>query len=134
MNTTRNLLTVSTVFLFVTVILLSARVYDLSASQTQGTRKFSPEGFEFSTTTPSLKYHLPRAKYKGTTFKATWIAENAEEVSPNFEIDAAEVTPGAQPAIFFNLSKPNRDWPRGQYRLEIRADGVLVKTEKFFIQ
>ena len=132
MNIPRNLLTVSTVFLFVTVILLSA--WELSASQAQGTRKFSPEGFEFGATTPALKYHLPRAQYKGTTFKATWIAENVEEVRPNFEIDAAEVKPGTQPVIFFSLSKPNGDWPKGQYRLEIRADGVLVKTEKFFIQ
>ena len=134
MNIPRNILTVSTVFLFVTVILLSAWVFQLSASQAQGTRKFTPEGFEFGVTTPALKYHLPRAKYKGTTFKGTWIAENAEEVRPNFEIDTAEVKPGTQPVIFFNLSKPKGDWPRGQSRLEIGADGVLVKTEKFFIQ
>ncbi len=134
MNIPRKLLTVSTVILFVTVILLSAWVFQLSASQAQGTRKFSPEGFEFGATTAVLKYHFPRAKYKGTTFKGTWIAENAEQVGPNFEIDAAEVKPGTQPVIFFSLSKPNGDWPKGQYRLEIRADGVLVQTVKFFIQ
>lgn len=134
MNIPRKLLTVSTVFLFVTVIMLGVWVSKLSASNPQGTRKFSPEGFEFGTTTPALKYHLPCAKYKGTTFKATWIAENVEEVRPNLEIDAAEVKPGTQPVLFFDLSKPKGDWPKGQYRLEIRADGVLVHTEKFLIQ
>ena len=134
MNIPRNLLTVSAVFLLVMVISLSAWVFQLSASQAQGTRKFVPEGFEFGVTTPVLKYHFQRANYKGTIFKGSWLAENVEEVGPNFEIDAAEFKPGAQPAIFFNLSKPKGDWPKGQYRLEIRADGVLVQTVKFFIQ
>lgn len=118
--------------LFVAVLLLSGWVWQLSAAQ--GTRKFTPEGFELSTTTPMLKYHFPRGKHKGAIFKGTWVAENAEEIRPNLEIDSAEVKPGAQPVIFFNLSKPKGDWPKGQYRLEIRADSVLIHTEKFVIQ
>ncbi len=134
MKTTRNLLTVLTLLSLTTSICLAAWSYQLSALNAQGTRKLTPEGFEFGVTTPLLKYHFPRAKYNATTFKGTWIAENAEEISPNFEIDAAETKPGAQPVIFFNLKKPNGDWPKGLYRLEIRADGVLVQTARFTIQ
>jgi hypothetical protein len=124
--------TTITALLFATVLLLSGWVWRLSAAQ--GTRQFTPEGFELSATTPKLKYHFPRGKHKGTTFKGTWIAENAEEIRPNFEIDSAEIKPEAQPVLFFNLSKPQGDWPKGQYRLEIRADGVLIHTVKFVIQ
>jgi hypothetical protein len=113
---------------------LAALVYKTPAINAQGTRKFTPDGFEFSTTTPVLKYHFPREKYKATTFKGTWIAENAEEIRPNFVIDTAEAKLGAQPVVFFNLSKPKGDWPKGLYRLEIRADEALVHTERFVIQ
>lgn len=120
------------VVLFTAVLLLSGWVWRLSAAQ--GTRKFSPEGFELSADTPTLKYHFPRGKHQGKVFKGTWIAENVEEVRPNFAIDSAEVKPGALPVLFFNLSKPNTGWPKGQYRLEIRADDVLIHTAKFVIQ
>ncbi|HEX4950759.1 MAG TPA: hypothetical protein VFZ34_29120 [Blastocatellia bacterium] len=126
------LLITFTVLLFAAVLLLSGLMWRLSAAQ--GTRPFTPEGFELSATTPVIKYHFPRGKHKGTTFKGTWIAENAEEVRPNYEIDSAEVKPGTQPVLFFKLSKPQGDWPKGQYRLEIRSDGVLIHTEKFVIQ
>lgn len=132
MRMPHKLLTLFTVLLFATVLLLSDWGWRLSAAQ--GTRKFTPEGFELSATTPVLKYHFPRGNHKGSVFKGTWIAENAEEIRPNYEIDSAEVKPGTQPVLFFNLSKPQGDWPKGQYRLEIRADGVLVHTAKFMIQ
>lgn len=129
-KTTHNLLTVLTCLTLMGSLCLAAWGYQ----QAQATRKLTPEGFEFGVTTPVLKYHFPRAKYKATTFKGTWIAENAEEIRPNFEIDSAEAKPGAQPVVFFNLKKPNNDWPKGLYRLEIRADGVLVQTVRFTIQ
>lgn len=111
-----------------------AYCYTLTATNAQATRKVTPTGFEFGVATPVFKYHFPREKYKATTFKGTWIAENAEEIRPNFEIDSAEIKPGAQPVVFFNLKKPKSDWPKGLYRLEIRADGTLVHTERFTIQ
>jgi hypothetical protein len=84
--------------------------------------------------TPMLKYHYPREGIKATVFKGTWIAENAEEIRPNFEIDSAEFKPGNQPVLFFTLGKPKGNWPKGLYRLEIRADGKLVHSERFVIR
>lgn len=100
----------------------------------QGTRKFTPEGFEFGVTTPAFKYHFPREKYKAKVFKGTWIAETVDEIKPNYEIDSAEIEPGSLPVVAFDLSKPNNDWPRGLYKLEIRADGVLVQTVRFLVK
>ena len=108
MRTTRTLWTGITVILIAATRGLAAWADNLPAIKAQGTRRFTPTGFEFGVTTPVLKYQFPREKYKATTFKGTWIAENTQEVRPNFEIDTAEAKPG--------------------------ADGVLVHTERFVIQ
>jgi len=108
--------------------------YSANLSPAQEARTFTPEGFEFATTTPVFRYHFPREKHKATVFKGTWIAENADEIRPNYEIDSAEIKPGALPVVVFDLSKPKNDWPRGLYRLEIRADGLLVHTVRFFVK
>ena len=100
----------------------------------QTTRPLTPEGFEFGVTTPVLKYHFPRKGSKAMVYKGTWIAENVEEVRPDYEIDSAEVRLGAEPVVFFSLKKPDHDWPAGLYRLEIRADNRLVHTERFLIR
>jgi hypothetical protein len=134
MRISRNSLAATTLLLFVTAIFFSARVFESSVINAQDAREITFQGFEFGVTTPKIKYHFSRAKYKGSTFKGTWIAENVKEASPNYEIAAVEIKPGSQPIIEFSLSKPNGDWPKGQYRLEIRADGALAHTEKFLIQ
>jgi hypothetical protein len=111
----------------------------LLAAQEQEPRKFTAEGFEFSTKTPTLRYHFPRKGVKGTVFTGTWFAETAAEISSNYEIDTAEVDTSKfdstkDVAVIFSLSKPEKDWPQGLYRLEIRADGKLIQTIRFVIQ
>lgn len=44
------------------------------------------------------------------------------------------VRSGNQPVLFFTLGKPKGNWPKGLYRLEVRADGKLVHTAKFVIR
>jgi hypothetical protein len=105
-----------------------------SDAAAQGARSVTPEGFEFSTTTPVLKYHFPRRGVKASVFRGTWIAENVEGVRPNSEIDSAEAKLSAEPVIFFSLTRPETNWPGGLYRLEIRADEKLVHTERFMIR
>lgn len=103
------------------------------AALAQETRTYMPQGFEFNPTTPVLRYHFPRGKVRGTLFRGTWIAETVESLQPDDVIDSAEIRPGTEPRITFSLSRGREDWPPGQYRLEIRADGVLVHTEKFVV-
>ena len=82
MRITRTLLTGITVISIAAGIGLAAWADQLPTMKAQGTRKLTPAGFEFGVTTPILKYHFPRDKYKATTFKGTWIAENAVRGTP----------------------------------------------------
>ncbi|WP_309707791.1 hypothetical protein [Armatimonas sp.] len=97
-------------------------------------RTLTPEGFEFPTNTPRFVYHYPVPKATAKVYRGTWIAENAEEIRPNLTIAAADVTPGKERVLNFRLTKPKSDWPQGLYRLEIRADGKLVHTVRFFVR
>ena len=58
----------------------------------------------------------------------------AEGVRRDYVIDAAEVKPGTESVVSFSLKKSESAWPAGLYRLEIRADGRLVHTERFMIR
>lgn len=100
----------------------------------QEKRLVTPEGFEFPPNTPRFVYHFPVAKASAKVYRGTWVAENAEEIRPNFEIAAADIVRGKDPVLFFRLTKPKDDWPKGLYRLEIRADGKLVHTVRFVVK
>jgi hypothetical protein len=97
-------------------------------------RMVTLDGFEFPRSTPRFVYHFPVAKAAGKVYKGTWIAENAEEIRPNFTIASAEVARTKESTVFFRLAKPKDDWPQGLYRLEIRADGKLVHTVRFVVK
>jgi hypothetical protein len=100
----------------------------------QGSKSANPEGFEFSTTTPVIRYHYPKSDLRTVFYKGTWIAENVDGVTPDFVIDAAETRLTTEPVAYFSLSKPKADWPIGQYRLEISANNLVVHTERFIIK
>jgi hypothetical protein len=99
----------------------------------QEKRLVTPEGFEFPTNTPRFVYHYPVPKLKAKVYRGTWIAQNAEEIRPDQKIAAADITRGKEIVLYFSLAKPKNDWPKGLYRLEIRADGKLVQTVRFTI-
>lgn len=103
-------------------------------SRQEPKRTVTPEGFEFPTSTPRFVYHFPVPKTAVKVYRGTWIAENADEIRPNFTIASADIPRGKVPVLFFRLSKPNSDWPKGLYRLEIRADGKLVQTVRFVVR
>ena len=114
---------------------LGALLYHVNAVTAQETRRITPEGFEFSTATRSFKYHYPRKYARGTAYSGTWIAESAEGVRPNFVIHSAGFKPTAETTVlYFSLENTANDFPAGLYRLEIKADGKLVRTERFFIR
>ena len=100
----------------------------------QGTRTVIPQGFEYSAETPRIRYHYPRASTKPAVMTGTWIAENVENVKPDFQIDVATVKVTNEPITNFSLTNSKGKWPPGVYRLEIRSDGQLVHTARFTVR
>lgn len=76
-----------------------AWAYHATSATAQGTRRITPEGFEFAAKTRSFKYHYPRKYARGTVYSGTWIAESAEEVRPNFVIHTAEFKPTPETSV-----------------------------------
>jgi hypothetical protein len=125
---------VLTVSLFVGVTVLAIGTGRVYSAGGDGTRKVTPEGFEFPSSTQVLRFNLPRNRYPGTVYKGTWMVENAEEVRPGFVISTAETRPGVAKFVFFTLTMENGGWPPGVYRLDIQVDGKLARSERFTIR
>ena len=72
---------------------------------------------------------------KGDKIRAVWIAEDVGEVAPkNYAIDEASTTAnGPRASGTFTLSKPDKGWPAGQYRLEIYDGDRLGGTARFTV-
>jgi hypothetical protein len=113
------------------VILLSALWLPVQA---QGKRTVIPQGFEYPADTPRIRYHYPRGSTKPAVMTGTWIAENVENVKPDFQIDVATVKVTNEPITNFSLTNSKGKWPQGVYRLEIRSDGQLVHTARFTVR
>jgi hypothetical protein len=72
---------------------------------------------------------------KGEKLRGVWIAEDVGDAAPaNTKIDEATLT-ADQEDFFgaFSLSKPNKGWPIGKYRVEIYDGDELATTVKFTI-
>jgi hypothetical protein len=72
----------------------------------------------------------------GTKLRALWIAEDVGDEAPaNSKIDEKTLTlPHDTDDGDFSLSKPDKGWPSGKYRLEIYANGDLATTLKFTVK
>ena len=89
----------------------------------------------FPTTTPVIHAVVAVADVTRTMqIGAAWIAVNAI-ATPNYRIDATEleVAAGHGTQAHFSLSKPDNDWPPGDYRLEVFLDGQLATIKNFTI-
>lgn len=72
---------------------------------------------------------------KDASLRAVWIAEDVGTVAPaNTKIDEATVK-GPEDDFHgtFSISRPNKGWPVGKYRVEFYLGASLVKTLKFTI-
>ena len=71
----------------------------------------------------------------GDVLRAVWIAEDVgQAAAQETKIDEASVTGDKDNfAGSFSLSKPNKGWPVGEYRVEIYFGKELVKTANFEI-
>jgi len=69
----------------------------------------------------------------GSKIKGVWVSVDAIS-TPNYEIDSAEVVAqGANATAHFVLSRPQRGWPVGNYKLNVYLDGKLVSVTTFSI-
>lgn len=107
--------------------------YGWLPAHAQEKRTVIPQGFEFTVETPRIRYHYPRGSTKPAVMTGTWIAENVENVKPDFQIDVATVKVTTEPIANFSLTNKGK-WPQGVYRLEIRSDGQLVHTARFTVR
>ena len=92
---------------------------------------------EFTPDTPKIYCAWKAEGLKsGTQLRGVWIAEDVGKVAPpNFKIDEASFTsPGSIAQGSFALSKPNKGFPIGKYRLEIYVGSDLAKTVPFTIK
>ena len=69
----------------------------------------------------------------GDKIQATWIAEDVGDVAPkNYKLDEVSMTADGPRAFgTFTITKPNKGWPVGKYRVEIYQNDKLAETVKF---
>jgi hypothetical protein len=71
----------------------------------------------------------------GTKVRGTWISVDAIS-TPNYEILSTEVlleSPGTVNA-HFEISKPTKGWPKGNYRVDVSIDGKPAGSANFSVQ
>jgi hypothetical protein len=75
------------------------------------------------------------ALQKGDKIRCAWIAEDVGDAAPkDFKVDETSTTAnGARAFGTFTLSKPNKGWPVGKYRVEFYDSDKLVETVRFEI-
>ena len=72
---------------------------------------------------------------RGSTITATWIAEKADGVAPETKVVSSDVTIGTQEnQVDFSVTKPDKGWPTGSYRVDISVDGKVVTVGRFIIE
>jgi hypothetical protein len=90
----------------------------------------------FATTATKIYLHAEMSDIeKGSKMTGTWIAVDTHGAAPpNYKIDSADlVADGAINTVNYSLSKPNKGWPVGKYRVELSVDGKTVNTATFTI-
>jgi hypothetical protein len=72
---------------------------------------------------------------KASTLKSEWIAEKTKVAPPNYKMDSAEVNVGALAnSVDFNMSKPTKGWPPGDYRVDLFIDGKPAGSVKYQVK
>ncbi len=70
---------------------------------------------------------------RGTVVKGEWVSVNAIS-TPNYVIDSANVKlPGESANVHFSITKPNKGWPVGNYKLKIYINNNYVTYAPFKI-
>lgn len=91
----------------------------------------------FAPTTAKIFVHADMFDVaKGAKMTGAWIAVDTHGAAPpNYKIDSADlVADGNINTVTYSLSRPNKGWPVGKYRVELSVDGKIVGTASFTIQ
>jgi hypothetical protein len=96
-------------------------------------RKRGPPMKEFKPSTAKIYVDAAvSGASEGTLLKAQWIAEKVEGAPPDYAIDTTELKVKKNTdSVEFRLSKPNKGWPIGTYRVELLVDGKVVQKLSF---
>lgn len=103
--------------------------------------KPGPQKTDFMKMTPEIfLFCSSNSAKKGQIIKSVWIATDTNNAAPpNFKIDSKElaVTDDATDkhvlGTKFSLSKPDKGWPAGHYRVELYLNNDLVQSIKYDI-
>ncbi len=96
----------------------------------------------FSQTTPTIYLICDSDKVsKGEQVKATWIAVDTHDVAPaNYKIDEKsltvdkDITNDQTYTANLSLSKPDKGWPAGTYRVDLYVNDKLDKSVPFNVK
>lgn len=70
----------------------------------------------------------------GTKLSATWVAMKAEGAPENYEIGSADLEiKQASHKASFTLSKPDKGWPVGDYKVSLSINGQVATSLHFKI-
>lgn len=70
----------------------------------------------------------------GATVSATWVAEKARGVAPETKIVASDVViSDDKNVVDFSITRPDKGWPPGSYRVDITLDGKPAVSGRFEI-
>jgi len=71
----------------------------------------------------------------GATVSATWIAEKASGVAPETKIVTSDVVVSDDKNVVdFTITRPDKGWPPGAYRVDITVDGKPAIVGRFAIE
>jgi hypothetical protein len=75
------------------------------------------------------------ALQKGDKIRSVWIAEDVGDVAPkNYKLDEVSMTADGPRAFgTFTITKPNKGWPVGKYRVDLYRGDEVMETLKFEI-
>ena len=125
----------------IAVVLAVAALY--SADGTAGTPRYADivlsdakDGKAVSTFTPSTPKIFIRASVAdvpdGKKVKAEWIAVKTAVAPPNYKIDATEmVVFKNMTRVDYSMTRPNKGWPEGDYRVDMYIDGKKATQVTF---
>ena len=117
-------------------ILCSAHAGDVKVEAVIAVDGDTKPATSFASDTPKLHaFFRSKGTVKGGMLRGVWIAEDVGDAAPaNTKIDEATITgDGDDFQGAFSLSKPDKGWPVGKYKVEIYNGEELAVTVRFTI-
>jgi hypothetical protein len=98
--------------------------------------KIIGEANSFNSDTPEIvAVGFVEGGQTGSILKGVWVAEDSGDAAPpNQQIAQTDLKlSGGREPFTVSLSKPNKGWPVGTYRVELYIDGTLAKALPFAV-